>query len=219
MTTEERLTRLERKNRWLTLALLFMGVAATLVVTAGMQRTEAVPEVVKARRFLLVDENGKERAGLGMDKDGPFLDLRDENGKERARLGLAKAFSGLVLSSENGSAVALAAGNDMQALTFMGENGKQRAVLMTLKDGHAGLAVLDENEKPRARLVVDKDGPALNLLDENDKIRAALQLPKDGPSLNLSDENGKQRAVLGANKDGPILDLFDENGGVLKKLP
>jgi hypothetical protein len=197
MTTEERLTRLERKNRWLTLALLFMGVAATLVVTAGMQRTEAVPEVVKARRFLLVDENGK----------------------ERARLGLAKAFSGLVLSSENGSAVALAAGNDMQALTFMGENGKQRAVLMTLKDGHAGLAVLDENEKPRARLVVDKDGPGLNLLDENDKIRAALQLPKDGPSLNLSDENGKQRAVLGANKDGPILDLFDENGGVLKKLP
>ena len=58
-TFEERLTRLERKNRRLTLALLLTGVVAVLVVTIGMARTDPVPEKLKARGFELSDENGK----------------------------------------------------------------------------------------------------------------------------------------------------------------
>ena len=39
----------------------------------------------------------------------------------------------------------------------------------------------------------DKDGPELVLLDENEKVRAVLVVDKDGagPVLKLSDENGK----------------------------
>ncbi len=48
MTIEERLTKLERKNRMLTLALVFVVLAAVLVVTTGMGSAEAVPEEVKA---------------------------------------------------------------------------------------------------------------------------------------------------------------------------
>ena len=70
MTIEERLTKLERKNRRLTLAMLFTGVAAALVVTVGMARTEAVPDVVRAHSFELLDGNDKMRAALKVTKDG-----------------------------------------------------------------------------------------------------------------------------------------------------
>jgi hypothetical protein len=55
MTIEERLTKLERKNRILTLAMLLTGAAATLVVTIGMARTDAAPDVVSAHSFQLSD--------------------------------------------------------------------------------------------------------------------------------------------------------------------
>ena len=43
MTTEERLARLERNNRRLTLALVLAAVVAGVVAAAGMARTDAVP--------------------------------------------------------------------------------------------------------------------------------------------------------------------------------
>jgi len=101
-TIEERLTRLERKNRRLTLAVLLTGVAAALVVTVGMARTEAVPDAVRAHSFVLLDENGKVRAMLAVAKDGPGLRLSDENGKLRASLGVTEDGPGLHLLDENG---------------------------------------------------------------------------------------------------------------------
>jgi hypothetical protein len=43
VTIEERMTKLERKNRWLTLALMFVGMVAIVAVTVGMAAPEAVP--------------------------------------------------------------------------------------------------------------------------------------------------------------------------------
>jgi hypothetical protein len=54
--------------------------------------------------------------------------------------------------------------------------------------------------KPRAGLIVLKDGPGLNLLDENGKPRAGLGVSKDGPTLILIDENGKGRATVGVTQ-------------------
>ena len=45
---------------------------------------------VRARRFVLVDENGKTRATLNVDKAGPGLNLYDENEKIRASLSVMK---------------------------------------------------------------------------------------------------------------------------------
>jgi hypothetical protein len=47
-------------------------------------------EAIKAKAFILVDEEGKERAFLRVDKDGAGLTLHDENGKPRAALGVDK---------------------------------------------------------------------------------------------------------------------------------
>ena len=43
-----------------------------------------VPDVVQAKRFELVDDNGNVRARLAMADDGtPYLDILDQNGQDR----------------------------------------------------------------------------------------------------------------------------------------
>ena len=99
---KERLTRLERKNRRLTLALVSVGTAAILAVAVGMAASEAVPDEVKARKFTLVDANGKVRAMLTVDKSGTGVSLLDENGKPRATLTVLNTVPDLSLLDENG---------------------------------------------------------------------------------------------------------------------
>jgi hypothetical protein len=60
--------------------------------TEPSQAQEVLP-VVSARSFVLVDENGKVRACLGMDANGPGLELYDENGYVAAPLDMDKSES------------------------------------------------------------------------------------------------------------------------------
>ena len=79
---EERLESLERKYR----RLLFAGggLAALLVVVlllGAMVAVQNVKDEVRAREFVLVDENQKPRAALRLSEDGrPSLNLLDKNG-------------------------------------------------------------------------------------------------------------------------------------------
>ena len=154
MTIKERLTRLERKNRRLTLALLLAGLAsaAGCNILPGDQ-TRFVPTEVKANQFTLVDGNGKPRAILNVDKDGPTFGLLDENGKPRAGLGVGK---------------------DGPVLALFHENGNPRAGLGVSKYGPR-LALCDESGKERVSLSADKQhGPALILYDENGGVLRRL---------------------------------------------
>jgi hypothetical protein len=100
MTLEQRLQRLERQNRWMKrLGAVMLAVLAVGVLVA---QKKAVPDEVAAKRFVLRDDQGRERAALGplehgcslgmFDKDrkiglalgvwgGPFLVFRDERGE------------------------------------------------------------------------------------------------------------------------------------------
>ena len=161
MTIEERLTKLERKNRMLTLALAFVALAAVLVVTTGMGSAEAVPEEVKAHRFILVDAYGKARAGMAMDNAGPRLDLLDENGNVRVGLTVVKGIGPrLGLWDENGKLrVGLALDKDFPSLGFYDENGKGRAGLTVVKGIGPRLGLYDENGKMRGGMALDNAGP------------------------------------------------------------
>ena len=191
MTVEERLKTLEREqgetNAELGRAkrrvrrLLIAGAfalacfAVLLAVWACMPEAHAqararVLQEVRARNFVLVDEKGKRRAGLGIDKDGVVgLGLYDENGELRVALCLGED-PGLTLSDENGQTRAgLGLSEDGPMLILLGRRGKPRASLSVSKRGaaRAGLCLTDANDKPRATLGLSEDGPVLGLLDEN----------------------------------------------------
>ena len=206
MTVEERIENLERelarakhRNRRLTLVGIGLvgGICAVAwAVTGAESKAQTQPaggaeRVIRAHSFVVEDENGKTRGGLGGFKDGPALSLFGENGKPCAALAV----------NEKGSLVSLS-----------DENGKPRAWLGAGKDGW-GLYLWDENGKPRAGLHAGKDGSAaLSLSDENGKLRALLSVLKDGPGLDLLDENGEPRASLRAGENGPEVYLWDEKG-------
>ena len=100
MTTEERLDALEREMA-------------------------AMREKITTKELVIVDENGKLRAWLGVLKDEPRLELFDANGKWCAWLDAGKDGAGLGLMDENGKIRAmLDAGKDGAELTLLDENGK-----------------------------------------------------------------------------------------------
>jgi hypothetical protein len=69
----------------------------------------------------------------------------------------------------------------------------------------------DKAGKPRARLGMDAEGPALHLLDSGGKSLAVLSLHSGSPSLILFDASVQQRAALSVHEDGsPFLTLSDE---------
>ena len=152
MTIEERLAQLERKNRRLTLALMSVGMAAVMAVAMGQGAPAVVTQAVKARSFILVDDDGKVRGIFGVVKGGPLLSMYDENGKGRATLTVSSYGPGLTLRDEN---------------------GKERATLTAVKPGPL-LRLFDQNGKERATLAVVKAGPLLSLDDENGEVLRSL---------------------------------------------
>jgi hypothetical protein len=190
MTTDERIEKLEkglasarRLNRWLlaavaTLAVAVAGMGLAMVFCAfgiSPARDCMTVKEVRADRFVVVDENGKERAVLGSGgKWGPSLSLLDENGECRASLNLLGGVPSLTVSDS------------------------LRGVTLYVGQDEVGLTLVDHQKRTdRAQLTLGNAGPALTLADENGKARAVMAVIKDGPALTLYDEKGRCRATVG----------------------
>jgi hypothetical protein len=62
-----------------------------VVVVPGMQTSPGVTDKIVTKEFVLVDDNGNQRARIGMnDVNGPALQLFDKRGNQRAMLRLNK---------------------------------------------------------------------------------------------------------------------------------
>jgi len=140
MTIEERLEnmeralgRMKRRNRWLLGAILLLAggliVPAVFETTAFRARAQGAKTAkeIRAKAFVLEDENGKVRAGLSVFRDVPSLKLSDEYGKTRAALTVIKNGPWLALYDEKGQGRAgLGVLKDSPHLTFFDENGNDR---------------------------------------------------------------------------------------------
>ena len=193
MTIEERVKKLEgeltaakRRNRWMLggAALLLLG-CLTIAATPGDQK------IIRAQQFIVVNDQGRECAMLGVSQDLPYLGMFDANDKCRIVLNVSPVGPELhILDENNKNRVILGMGTNGPALCMLDAKDKTRVVLNVSPPVGPQLTLSDENS-PRASLFVDKDGPRLALLDTNHKPRAILGLGKDRPVLVLSDENGK----------------------------
>jgi len=222
---------MDKKQYTLTVVLsmltgLLGGVVSSWFLGSG------VAEVIKAKRFEVVDKDGKRRAELSLIVGEPFLRLNDKRGQYRVELGVVSGgYIGLV-DQNSMIRVGLGLGKDGEpGLSLYDKNGKGRAALRLNENGEPGLRLNDKNGKSRALLGLLKNGePYLALYDKNGKPRASLRLLDGEPLLALADKNDKLRAVLGhigleATKTGetrqrPVgsLVLFDE-GKVIWQAP
>jgi hypothetical protein len=137
MTTEQRLARLERENRWMRrLGAVAVAVAAA-VFLVGQGKDK--PRVVEAQKFVLRDSEGKSRAELSLrERGGVGLDLRDGAGTPRASLLLLRP--------------------DAPMLALRDGSGRSRLVLSAADEGATDMLIKDARGNARVLLGVSHRG-------------------------------------------------------------
>jgi hypothetical protein len=148
MDVIERIERLEKKLRHMRIA----AAASLTLLGAGLlmgQAPNRTAKVVEASAFLLVDENGKERASLQATKDGgAALIFRHQDAVTDARFALL--------------------GDGSISLSM--KNPKKSATLELAQDGTAALRINEKYAKSAVEVGIDNAGrPRVMLLDPQGK--------------------------------------------------
>ena len=152
-TVTQRVDRLERENRWWRVIACAAVAVLGLVVLVGAAGSK-VPDEVKARKFVLLGEEGK-RLGTWWSIDGTsFLDLHDKNGKVVVlRLSVNPLY---------GAEVSLGRGvGERLALLAMGADGSP---YLRLEDKNGFSAVLGSTNLKQAQTGVIEKRPASSLV-------------------------------------------------------
>jgi hypothetical protein len=154
----QRIVHLERAQRWWRL----LGTLALLAVTglgllgAAERKELEAAEEIRARSFVLVNQQGEVLARLGsLPQGGPGLGIYDQGRKNR-----------LLLAAEpDGSS----------GLRLFGRDGQGSIMLAVGANGAPSLRLLDHNWRVRASLATWPDGsPYLELADKDGQARAIL---------------------------------------------
>ena len=99
---ESRLSKIEQDNRRLKLTVGALLLALTAVPLVGTVMPEQIPEVIQARKFKVIDENGTRRAGL----NATGIGFTDETNNVRAGMNA----DGIAYFDESGNVVWCAPG-------------------------------------------------------------------------------------------------------------
>ena len=172
-----RLDRLEKRCRRLTIGATALGLALAAAVTVSAVAEPAVQDMVRARGFELIDDEGELRAFLNVTgNDDVILSLIDKQGVQRWFARIDKHGPSLILSDEEDNT---------------------RWAARAWEDG-TRLELSDEKGELRWLAVVDENRTFTFLADEKGKTRWAASVSEDGPRTWLVDEKGVTRATLGS---------------------
>lgn len=199
---DQRIEALERETRNLKLfgffAVLLFGALA--VVVAYEMRPKML---IMAEEFRLVGSDGRTRAWMTIDSNGPELRMFDENQRPRITLRVTDGSGG--------------------SLVLRDEAQRDR---LALKVDHEGptVSLNDQDSRPRAMFRFNLNRPALTFLDEANRKRSEMFLDRDGPGIVLHAENGKATLSLfqlqGERIRGPVMLMQDDvSGAVLYSAP
>ncbi len=260
-----RLERVEQDLRWwkrlggaLAAVAILLAVVALLAqaqrvrppVRADGARTlgeigATIPEEIRAKRFVVVDAAGKERAELGPGPQaGSPTALRVY--REDGSVGAVLFDLGLAVYGKEGiprAEVTMTADGPSLRLSDVSERGSKARVSLAVPapggaslslDGDSAVLAL-KGDKGGVHLFFDQGGrgPMLQLHDSADRVRVEVGLSgaSESPGVILVDAKGNPRAVLGAaaiefpSIGGEILlpesslKLFDREGKVLWQAP
>jgi hypothetical protein len=139
MTTEQRLERLERENRWMRRIGVVAVAVAAAVFLVGQGKRKKLPDL-EVRSLTIMDQWGRPRIFLHAtrgSRGSPELSFCGHDGKRR---------------------VVLHGGEDASGLSLHNQDGKRRAVLATAEDRECHLALLTKDGKPGAVLELSELG-------------------------------------------------------------
>jgi hypothetical protein len=158
MTVEQRLTRLERQNRTLKLGLAGLIVAAGTALLMGQAAPPpathpAVPDVVRARRFEVVNEAGVPVVTLMGWEHGGWIETRDNRGRRLFDVSATDDGAGLLSTyNQHGrDSVALGGVRDGSGLLMIYDSaGKKLIGLGASGHGRAVVVAYQGTDEPKA---------------------------------------------------------------------
>jgi hypothetical protein len=188
----QRLARLEEaRRRWKLLGIGTISVLA-LVVLLGAAGGTKVPEEIRAKQFVLVDQNGKIRAMLRSFENGSAsLTVNDDAEKPRITMGVEGVGNPLLALIDR-------TGKDARVFLSMIQGVAAQGVQGVVSPSVFGLTIKGQAGKERIELAVTDGTPDLTLYDRSGQERATLRV--DGmtggtPRLNFFDKDGKSHST------------------------
>ncbi len=161
-----------------------------------------VPEEVRARKFVLVDEGGRDVAALGMERGAVLFEMRDSRGRPRVQVKADKTMTSLVLRRPDGRQVSIEVAKKYLNLVFArGEKDEQTLAYLVTGDDGATLFLGTERLRRHLALNVLPEHVGINLHDSRHEIAAQWLADDNSSSLDLrgmatlKDEEGHEVGV------------------------
>ena len=223
-------------RRWKTFAVT-AGVA--LIALAGVAATQSsqTADVIRARRFEVVDQNDKIVLLAGIGQNGGQIDVWSNGGTNVLRFGANNDGGDLAIWNNAGSGVAsVYASSQGGRIETLMPDGSGSAVLHA-ETGGPGLAVIDGQGHPRivaamagtstginirnaageelaAIGAVDGEGGILRVAKNDGTLAAQMVAFPSGGSIGCANRNGSRSAVLESaqNDTGGVMKLFGQDG-------
>ena len=150
MSITDRLERLERQNRWMRRGLTVFVVVLAAGLLMGQGAQEAVPDVIRAKAFQVVSDDGDTLVSIGQSPGGYFgFPLKSGT---IVGLGADDDFDGLIqiFNSRAKEIVRISATDDGDgALTTYDARGGELVELGVLEDRSGAVTVLDPSGRTK----------------------------------------------------------------------
>jgi|GEM_PF-2626176 len=187
----ERIMKTDRMTKAL---MLFIGSGLWAVALMhgsekGNAQATNVPEVIEAKKFLLMNDQGKGVAALTNISTGPALILSNDQQNP-----------GILLGTDN------TPGKEGSFLNFYSVNGNVEGRILVNKTTQE-LFLNDEKDQHDATIVVSPKGQGLVLKDTARNIMAGVDIDKLGAHTLLEDIQSKYYNDAGVDQNGPYVSL------------
>ncbi len=138
-------------------AALFVSGLVVALSVGNEEKHRVSDDVVRAKRFELIDKKGRVRIEMRMDNDDPVLSFKDVNGRDRVIVFQRADATGMYIKDISGdNRVGLAQFPHGGGLAMHGENGKGSAVYVLMND-KARLDIYNQKGKLSDRWPSDKN--------------------------------------------------------------
>ena len=209
MTVEQRLEKLEqelsranrRNRRLLGGIILCLGIGFVVWTfrpgVATAQQTGAAIDEVRAKRFIVVDEEGDIRGIFGTNDGGDKTAILLYDEEDRLRIGLHSGGQGAALG-----------------LTLLDENEVER-VNICAYETLSGVNVFDEDGLIRTSMTGDNAFSGIHIGSENEQgasFGVYRRRTRPFSALAFVDKDGGNRLLLGAGGEHSKIGLYDDSG-------
>ncbi len=173
ITLNDRMERLERgRNQWRFAVVVMLLVGALTFLAGSSASKQAVVDVLRAERYIVVDAKGRTMIDIGVGKNGtPVMDFNDHNGKRRIVVGFMDPAvpSISLLDTEGHERIGLKLHPEMgPSLGVVGPNRNLRSLLGLSQDGSSTLGLLDKDGNVIISIGVDPEGSGAFRLRQKD---------------------------------------------------